>query len=149
MSDEITKTYASGRAYMEAAKLIDDSEIATGRDYLIAPTHTCLGLAIELLLKSVAMHQGVDEKKLKGVTVRHDLEELRKLTASHGFTYKTKAVDEIINHINQNYSKHEYRYFQNVPSLNKVNVKPAFAALNTFIDEVADYIGIPKAPQKS
>lgn len=147
MSDAIKKTYASGRAYMEAAKLIDDSILSTGRDYLIAPTHTCLGLAIELLFKTVAMHQSVPEKTLMKKQYGHNLQALRELTASGGFSYETKAVDEIIDHINANYSENEYRYFEKVPQLNTVNVQPAFQALNLFIDEVADYVKMPKSPR--
>jgi hypothetical protein len=145
-TDEVTYLYSGAVAYADAALLIDADLRSAGRDSLILPTHTLIGLSIEMLFKAIFLHNGGNEKALKGHTVRHNLKELRRLTRDQGFQSAITGVDEIVDHIGDNYAAHEYRYMKPNLVLNKLDVAKAVIAVQHFIDEVAIKTGIPERP---
>ena len=112
LGDEVRMLYAGAVNYADAAQLVLAHEASRGRDGLILPTHTLMGIAIELLFKAVYLHRGGDETRLRRPEIRHDLFALQRLASEQGFNSSLAQISEIIDIIGNNYARHEYRYMR-------------------------------------
>lgn len=140
-SDEVANYFSSGRAYCDAAQIVFASAETLGRDYLILPTHTLLGVSLETLFKAILLHKGVTQKELSSLPLRHDLKALSARAKKEGFVSKTR-IGEIVDHISDNYGKHEYRYMKVNSSVNRVNGSNAVQEINDFMEEVRKEVGL-------
>jgi hypothetical protein len=145
-SDNVRMLYAGAVNYADGAQLIISHSAAQGRDGLILPTHTLMGLAIELLFKAVFLHRVGDPKDLQKVSVRHNLNALRGLTRAQGFKSGVAQIDEIIEVIGGNYADHDYRYMKSGGMIRYVEGAGAVPAIQRFVDEVAVELGLPVRP---
>lgn len=141
-TDEAYMLYAGALNYVDGAQIICQHPEFTGRDRLILPTHTLIGLAIEMLLKAVYLHKGGDPAILRKPNTRHGLQQLRSLASSVGFDLAFPVINQIINHISDNYRKHEYRYIRTGIDINWINVQEAIPSLLQFCDQVAVVIDV-------
>jgi hypothetical protein len=147
-AEELKRLYGTGRAYRDAAALVDSNLQSAGRDYLLPPTHNLLGLSIELLYKAVLRKRRVSAKELRKRELGHDLLALRTRAKTEGFVSGVDGLDEIIDHIGCDYRLNNYRYLPD-GKINKVNMPAAVAVLDRFIDEVASEVGLPLRPEAS
>lgn len=146
--DEPTLLYAGALNYLDAAILVLDNKKSTGRDGLILPTHTMIGLAIEMFYKAVYLKRGGDPQTLKGYQVRHNLKRLRQEAAGVGFTTSVANINEVIDLIGDNYAAHEYRYMKPDTEVSYIqNGEVATRAVNRLADEVAVELGLPPRPE--
>jgi hypothetical protein len=148
-SDEVRNLYAAAVNYADAAQLIFPHRASDDRLGLILPTHTLIGLAIELGFKDIYLHLNGDPTKLRAPDVRHNLVSLRDITLRQGFRSDVAGIDDIITVIGDNYSAHEYRYMKPQSTLRYVSGGGVIAAVQGFIDEVAVKVGLPVRPEPS
>lgn len=146
-TDEEKALYAGAVNYADAAQLVFAHPAAAGRDGLVLPTHTLVGLSIELAFKAVFLHRGGDPKELKKIDVRHNLAELRDRCVSLGFTSALPQIDQIVDVIGGTYAAHEYRYMKPGTTIRYVEGEGAVAAIQRFVDEVAGELGLPVRPE--
>ena len=145
-TDEAYMLYAGALSYADGALIISQRTDLEGRDCLILPTHTLIGLAIEMAFKAVYLHKGGDPGALRKHDIRHGLQELRSLASNVEFNTKIPGIGEIVDHIGANYARHEYRYLKSGKELNKINILAALPSVLQFLDEVAVVIGVPPRP---
>lgn len=148
-TDEEKALYAGAVNYADAAQLVFAHPSSSGRDGLILPTHTLIGLSIELGFKAVFLHRGGDPKELKKVNVRHNLAEVRTLCVGLGFTSTVPQIDQIVDVIGDNYAAHEYRYMKPGTTLRYVEGAGAVRAIQQFVDEVARELDLPIRPERN
>jgi hypothetical protein len=146
-SDEVTALYVGAANYADAAEIVLSSSLAAGRDGLILPTHTLIGLAIELGFKAIYVHRIGDDKELKKVGVRHNLVALRRLSMLAGFQSNLTGLDHVVAVIGSNYAAHEYRYMRPHSSLQFVSGAGLAPTIQSFVDEVACDVGLPLRPR--
>ena len=146
VKEEIRMLYAGAVNYADAAQLVFAHPASEGRDGLILPTHTLLGLAIELGFKAVYLHSGGDPKELKKPAVRHNLIALRDLCSGLGFQSSLPQIGQIASAIGPNYAAHEYRYMRPNSKLTFVDGNAAVPVVQKFVDEVAQQVGLPVRP---
>ena len=149
ISENVRLLYAGGVAYYEAALLISSNPAGDGRVSLILPTHNSIGLSIEMLFKAVLSHKGLSEACLKNKELGHNLSALRAKAQEQNFATSVTGVDEIIDHIGTDYTNHHFRYMKANSSVNKVNVADALKAVDQFIDEIANLVGLPLRPESN
>jgi hypothetical protein len=145
-TEEERLLYAGAVNYADAAQIVI-SHPASDRVGLILPVHTLLGLAIELAFKAVFLYLGGDAPELKKVRMRHNLAALRDECVKLGFATSVPQIDQIVTVIGVNYAAHEYRYMKPGGSLHYVNGAAAVPAVQKFIDEVAQVVGLPVRPE--
>lgn len=144
--EEVTALYAGAVNYADAAQLVFGNPSSVGREGLILPTHTLLGLSIELGFKAIFLNKGGDPKALKKVTVRHNLGALRDLCQGVGFSSTLPQMNQIVDVIGEHYAAHEYRYMKPNTTLHYVDGNAAVPVVQTFVDEVAQEVGLPIRP---
>jgi hypothetical protein len=76
-SDEVRNLCAGAVSYADAAQLILSHSESPGRDGLILPPHTLIGLAIELGFKAIYLFRYGDPRDLLKRRGRNDLSALR------------------------------------------------------------------------
>ena len=87
-----------------------------------------------------------DPKALKKVTVRHNLGALRDLCQGVGFSSTLPQMNQIVDVIGEHYAAHEYRYMKPNTTLHYVDGNAAVPVVQTFVDEVAQEVGLPIRP---
>ena len=142
-TDEFRMLYAGAVNYADAVLIVHSHSASKGRDGLILPTHTLIGLTIELLFKAVYLRRGGEPKDLKKPKVRHNLVALQGLVLKQGFTSSIPQIAQIVNIIGDNYAAHEYRYMKSNTTLHYVELDGTVPAIQSFVDEVARELGLP------
>jgi hypothetical protein len=146
-SEDVRLLYAGGVAYYESALLISSNPACDGRDHLILPTHNSIGLSIEMLFKAVLSHKGISESCLRNSKLGHNLSALRAKAQEQNFATSVTGVSEIIDHIGTDYTNHHFRYPKVNSELKTVDVTAALKAVDLFIDEIANVVGLPLRPE--
>jgi hypothetical protein len=146
-SEDVRLLYASGVAYYDAALLIDRNPSSKGRDHLILPIHNSIGLSIEMLFKAVLKHKGFSEKSLRNSKFGHNLSALKAKAQEQNFATSITGIIEIIDHIGTDYTNHYFRYPRPKSELTKLDITEALKALECFIDEIANEIGLQLRPE--
>lgn len=144
---EVRNLYAGAVAYADGASLISNSGLTSTRQALVLPTHTLLGMSLELGHKAIYTHLGGNPKILKQVSVRHNLAALQQLCADLGFKSNIPQVEQIICAISQNYANHDYRYMKPDLEIAFVDIVEAIPVTQKFVDEVAAEVGLPPRPE--
>lgn len=146
-SEDVRLLYASGVAYYDAALLIDRNPSSKGRDHLMLPTHNSIGLSIEMLFKAVLKHKGSSEKSLRNSKFGHNLSALKAKAQEQNFATSITGIIEIIDHIGTDYTNHYFRYPRPNSELTKLDITQALKAVDCFIDEIANEIGLQLRPE--
>jgi len=138
--------YAAAIAYADGAVILLAHPETAKRDYLILPSHTCIGLALELGYKAVFIHLGGDPKILKKIDVRHNLLALRDLCLELGFKSSSLSTDVVVRTIGGDYAENAYRYLKSGTTINFVSSEEVAHSVVRFVDEVAVAVGYPPRP---
>jgi hypothetical protein len=95
------------RSYLDAARLIESVE--EHQPALSSPIYFLLCHAIELVLKAYILASGGTEAKLRQQKIRHNLDGLRNLAVSLGYS-PSKKIDAVIDLLAPHHANHSFRY---------------------------------------
>jgi hypothetical protein len=98
---------ADARSYLDAARLIESIE--EHQPALFSPIYFLLCHAIELVLKAYILASGVTEAKLRQQKIRHNLDELRNLAVSLGYS-PSKKINAVIDLLAPHHADYSFRY---------------------------------------
>ncbi|HPQ24168.1 MAG TPA: hypothetical protein PLY75_04470 [Gammaproteobacteria bacterium] len=141
-SDAQIGTVPDSVAYFSVAKrlnvgvqaLLKNTEANLSRSFLAAQ-------ALECVLKAFLTHQGIEEKKLKHHDVRHNLEELWVLAASHGANLAAEPAPWC-RRLNELHDKPYYfRYPMKLHGVVMPGPEPMASEMQEVIRSIGDAIG--------
>jgi len=147
MDKQVKNYYAGAVAYADAAQIVASDPRSAGREALILPVHTLIGLALELGFKAVWLHSGGNEKEIRKPEIRHSLARLRDKCLSKGFRTAIVSINHIIDVIGENYAANDYRYMKPDSTIKFVFGLEPVIVVQKFLDEVAKNIGLPVRPE--
>lgn len=100
-----------------------------------------------MLFKAVLKHKGFSEKCLRNSKFGHNLSALKAKAQEQNFVTSITGIIDIIDHIGTDYTHHHFRYPRAKSELKKVDVTAALKAIDRFIDEIANEIGLQLRPE--
>jgi hypothetical protein len=130
--------YSTAKGYIQSAHLMMSNPIryTTPDDtpfYLAF--HLICAFAVELYLKSYLIHSGHEDKELRGIGVRHNLEKLHELAKADDFT--DIGTGALVDLLHEHHESFEFRYAKRETKYRAVNLQHmfiAFSALDLFVD---------------
>lgn len=129
--------FAAGRSYLEALKMIRQSEHFPARaSFMTLPTGTLAGFTIELHLKAYLLHCGcVAEAQLRR-QYGHDLQKLLRDAQANGLT--VPRLDELVNLVAGRHGDYSFRY---LPDGSSETYLPLPDGAVHILDALDDFVG--------
>jgi hypothetical protein len=119
------------RAYMQAATLLSDSDVA-----MYSPVYFLLCHGIELALKAFILVSGGSESELRDWEVRHHLDKLRERAGVLGYKHRNEKIDVVIDWLAPFHADHSFRYRDPKGFTQYPCIADTIEALTSMLDQI-------------
>lgn len=141
MSDPIT-LYSTAKGYVQSAHLIMSNghrmQVPDDTSFYMS-FHLLCGFAVELYLKAFLTQHGANEKHLRSVSLRHNLEGL--YTDAKACGLQSRKIERLIDLLAKLHKEFSFRYMERDAEYAAINLVVIFAAFSELDHEVDAAVG--------